>query len=340
MAFGILSATLAGVVAFVVARAVGRNAERLGLMQAPNERSSHEQPTPGGGGIGIVAGGLFTAVPLALDIPQPTLPIIGLSVVIALIGFIDDRRHLPALLRLAAQLLLVGILIGLPQFDSIVTLPGLDLPFAIAALPFIVLVVYWINLFNFMDGIDGLAGSQAVFMLLSAALIAATATGLPVETPLIWWIVGIAGATLGFLALNWPPAKIFMGDAGSTWLGFVIAALALWTVAAGWLTFWQWLILGALFIADATITLARRVLRGENPFRAHRLHAYQHLSRRWNSHLRVTLLYAAVNFVLLLPLAWAAGLLPAIAPGATVAAYVPLVAGLLWAGAGSKELTA
>ncbi len=340
MAVGLFCAILAGIIAYVVGRSICRNAARLGLIQTPNERSSHVQPTPSGGGVGIVAGGVLAAAPLALAIPWPTLPILGLSIVVALIGFIDDRSHLPAPLRLAAQLVLAGVLVGLAPFDSMATPFGPPIPFSIVAMLLIGAVVYWLNLFNFMDGIDGIAGGQAVFMLLSAALIGATSNGLPSDTQLIWWILGIAGATLGFLTLNWPPAKIFMGDAGSTWLGFVIAALVLWTIAIGWLSLWQWMILGALFITDATLTLVRRVARGENPLKAHRLHAYQHLSRRWRSHRRVTLLYTAINFVLLLPLGWIAGLVPAVAPVAMVAAYVPLIAALAWAGAGARELPA
>ncbi len=126
-----------------------------------------------------------------------------------------------------------------------------------------------------------------------------------------------------------------MGDAGSTYLGFMIAYAALVTVAGGCVTAWQWLILGGLFLADATLTLARRTLRREAIFSAHRLHAYQHLARRWRSHRRVSTLYLAVNLVLLLPLARWAGLNPVAAPVAALAAYVALGAGLLWAGAGA-----
>ncbi|HQZ11681.1 MAG TPA: hypothetical protein PK286_02245 [Devosia sp.] len=340
MAVGLLSAFLSGLVAFFIARAIARNAASLGLVQNPNERSSHKAPTPSGGGVGIVAGGLVAAVPLALEIAWPTLAVLGLSLVVAAIGFIDDRRHIPAPLRLAAQLIITGILIGIAPLDAVAAQLSQHLPFLLVAALFILAAVYWLNLFNFMDGIDGLAASQAAFMLIAAALIAATSNGMSTETPLLWWMVGVSGAALGFLLLNWAPAKIFMGDAGSTWLGFIIAALCLWTISLGWLSLWQWLILGALFITDATLTLVRRTLRGENPLKAHRLHAYQHLSRRWGGHGRVTLLYVAVNVVLLLPLAWAAGLLPGVALGATIAAYVPLVAGLLWAGAGEREAVA
>jgi Fuc2NAc and GlcNAc transferase len=306
-------------------------------MQTPNERSSHRTPTPGGGGIGIVAGGLVAAVPLSLAVPYPALPVTGLSILVAGIGFIDDRRHIPAPLRLIAQLILTGILVWVLPRETLARELGLPLPVLLASILLVVAAVYWINLFNFMDGIDGLAGMQAIFMLLAAALLMIEGR---TDTLLLWWIFGISAAVFGFLVLNWPPAKIFMGDAGSTWLGFIIAAIGAYTIALDWLNLWQWLILGALFLADATVTILRRLVRGENPLRAHRLHAYQHLSRRWGNHLPVTLVFLAVNIVVLLPMAWVAGRLSGFGPVATGVVYLVLVVALLLAGAGAKEESA
>lgn len=343
MIAGLLTALATGLVAFAVTWLVYRNGTRLGLVQAANERSSHTVPTARGGGVGIVAGGIVATAVFAAATPWPTLPILALSLVMATMGFVDDRISLPAILRLIGQIVLVALLVYfLPVHKLIEQVVPPYSPFYLPALvpPIaVVLVVLWVNFFNFMDGIDGIAASQAVFMLVAGTLLA-IAGGVAIDTPMLWWFIGIAAATGGFLVLNWPPAKIFMGDAGSTWLGFILAAVAYWTVALGWLNLWQWLILGALFIADATLTLVRRVLRGESPLKAHRLHAYQHLSRRWGGHAPVTLLYIAVNVVLLFPLALASGLLPGIGLVATAAAYAPLVAGLLWAGAGAKEVAA
>jgi Fuc2NAc and GlcNAc transferase len=196
--------------------------------------------------------------------------------------------------------------------------------------------VYWINVFNFMDGIDGLAAGQAIFMI-GAAIFLVFDTTSAAWSPLMLWMLAVAGATLGFLLLNWPPAKIFMGDAGSTYLGFMIAFGALSTIAAGWISVFQWLILGSLFITDATITLIRRALRGEPVMQAHRLHAYQHLSRRWQNHLPVTLVYTGINVFWSLPLAWFAGEAPSSGPLAIAAAYLPVALLLLIAGAGRRE---
>ena len=331
---GIITCLLAGIAAFAVAALVRRHALALGLVAEPNARSSHSVPTPSGGGLGIVAGGTIGGVFAAFHDRPDLLLVTALALLVAALGFVDDRRPLPALLRLPVQLLLVGLMAALVSLSPLLRDLGFDGAWLPALAVLTLAAVYWLNIFNFMDGIDGLAGAQAAFMLGAGVLLALPAAGL---APQMWWMAALATATLGFLVLNWPPARIFMGDAGSTYLGAMIAWLALVSVAAGWLSAWQWLILGALFIADASLTLLRRLLRREPIFSAHRLHAYQHLSRRWRAHLPVTLLYLAVNLVLLLPLAWWAGLYPATALLATLAAYLPVVAGLLWAGAGAPE---
>lgn len=331
---GLLVCALSLVAAFALATLVRRNATRLGLVAAPNARSSHVAPTPSGGGIGIVAGGTIGGLFAASHDRPELLAVVALSLLVAVLGLLDDRRPISALVRLPIQLVLVGLMLALVPMDAMLRALGLE-AFGLAVLLLLTLAaVYWLNIFNFMDGIDGIAGAQAAFMLVAAVLLAVATAG---GAPHLWWMAALAAAAIGFLLLNWPPARIFMGDAGSTYLGAMLAYLALVTVAEGWLSAWQWLILGALFLADATLTLLRRLLRGERIFSAHRLHAYQHLSRRWRAHRPVTLLYLGVNLVLLLPLAWWAGLHPATAPVATLAAYLPVVAGLLWAGAGAPE---
>ena len=118
--------------------------------------------------------------------------------------------------------------------------------------------VWWINLFNFMDGIDGIAGARAVFMLLGGAVLSAWVNADVMSSPVWMLMLCVVAATVGFLLLNWPPAKIFMGDVGSTWLAFMIFALALLSVQAGWLSYATWLVLAAVFVTDATVTLPRK----------------------------------------------------------------------------------
>jgi Fuc2NAc and GlcNAc transferase len=188
-----------------------------------------------------------------------------------------------------------------------------------------------------MDGIDGLAASEAIFLLLAAAGL--TWAGVPgvAELPVFWWLVALAAATAGFLVLNWLPAKIFMGDTGSTYLGLIIGFLALVTLALGWVSLPQWLILAGVFVADAGTTVVRRLLQGERIFEAHRRHAYQHLSRRWASHRTVTLGVVAIDMLVLLPLAIWAGAEPKWAWAIAGGTYVGLVALALYAGAGAQE---
>lgn len=317
-----------GLLAWVGTRLVLLQAGRLRLVQAPNRRSSHVKPTPHGGGLGIVLGGGAAGIWLAWVQGGVFWPISGLAFLLAALGLWDDVRHLPARTRFAVQVLLCALLLQALGGSTPLALTGLLL-FA---------GVWWVNLFNFMDGIDAMAASQAVFMLVAGALLgvwfhpgAADAAG--------WlWMLAVAAATLGFLLFNWPPARIFMGDVGSTYLAFMIFALALLSVREGWLTYPVWLVLGAVFVADASVTLLRRMLAGERWFEAHRSHAYQRLSRRWGSHRRVTLLAIAVNLLWLAPLAWACLAWPGWAWICVVLAYGPLVTAMLALGAGKKDI--
>jgi Fuc2NAc and GlcNAc transferase len=314
----------AGVTAIVL-----RRAGALGLMQQPNARSSHTVATPGGGGVGIVAGGTFAGVLTALTIPFLAIPVIMAALLIAWIGYIDDRTPLPARWRLGAQVLLMGAVVAVLPLDLLpfpdwLTLMVLTLGGAL-----------WINLYNFMDGIDGLAGSEAVFLLAGAALLAWLAVPGLVEDPRWWWMLGLAAGSAGFLLFNWPPARIFMGDAGSTYLGLMTGFFALTTTLSLWLSPWQWAILAALFLADSLTTLASRIVRRERFWEGHKRHAYQALQRRFKSHRKATLLYMAIDLAVLLPLAWLAGRYPGWAPMLTFAVFVVLVPSMLLAGAGA-----
>ena len=334
---GLVLTVVSALVSLAVSFFVMRNAQYLEVMAKPNERSSHSVPTPSGGGLGIVAGGAVAALSTAMSTPWPTLLVLVAGLVMAAIGFLDDRKPVPATYRLAAQTALAGILAALcvPMSQFTAGL-GLPLPGFVVLFACVAGTVYWVNIFNFMDGIDGIAASEAAFMLAGAAVLAVTAQPALAGQPVLWWLVATAAAPAAFLVLNWAPAKIFMGDAGSTFLGFIIAFFALATVALGWLTLWQWLILGALFLTDATVTLVRRLRLHERLFEAHRRHAYQRLSRQWKSHRKATGLYIAINVIWLLPMAALAGdrylgLLVA------VVAYAPVLLMMLRVGAGRPE---
>ena len=259
-----------------------------------------------------------------------------LSVAIACIGFADDRFDLSSKIRIVVHFIVVGalLLVG-SELPAIVTPLG-SLPQGLLYAMVLVAGVWWINLFNFMDGIDGLAAGEAVCLFVGLVFLISLSGGAG-ETRVMPWLIAIAAASAGFLVLNWPPAKIFMGDAGSNYLAVIFLALGLEEISAGRLSYAAMIILVACFVADATITLVRRALAGERWFAAHRLHGYQKLSRRWRGHRPATLLYLAINLIWLYPLAYLATAFPQYAWLAVGAAYIPIAVLCVRVGAGVPE---
>lgn len=355
------------------------------------------------------------------------------GLVLGVLGLMDDRRGLSIRLRLGFQIAAVVWLLATlynlmggagifwqslsALWDALGSLgvPGMQqdmarsfagghdtLPLLLAGITgtaLIVAGVWWINLYNFMDGIDGIAASQALFMLLGAVLLRslvplspdAAAAGGKAAACLLSGVVPpqagqllapgglfecirlehlmtdpsstlsliLAASVTGFLFWNWAPARIFMGDAGSLFLGYVLMAIAgaetvLWlreyhqAIATGvnpgspahvvyGVPPASWLILGSVFIIDATVTLVRRILSGQRVGDPHRSHVYQRLSRRFGSHARATLVYCLINVLWLLPLAAIARLQPGLGMSMLLLAWAPLVL-LAWAlGAGRTE---
>jgi Fuc2NAc and GlcNAc transferase len=325
------------VLSALMTQAVRRLALTHGLLDIPNERSSHAEPTPRGGGIAVVttATACFVLLGLAhrLDLALTAALAGGLGV--AAVGFMDDRRPLPVAVRLiahlAAALWALAWLGGLPSLrvgDQLITWGPAG--YLLGALG----IVWAINLFNFMDGIDGVAASEAIFITVAGALLTPLLAGSAGDA---WAAVLVAAACGGFLLWNWPPARVFLGDAGSGYLGYVIAVLAVGATRKDPVALWVWLILGGVFFVDATVTLLRRFLHRERLQQAHRSHAYQWLARRWGSHRRVTLAVLAVNIVWLLPWAVLAAKFPSRATLSVVAALAPLAVVLAVLGAGRRE---
>jgi Fuc2NAc and GlcNAc transferase len=276
---------------------VRQHAIRHAILDIPNDRSSHTVATPRGGGLaiaivsltGIVLGAGVGLLPVRLAIG-----LTGGGALVATIGWLDDRRSLDPLTRLVAQtaaaLWLVFWVGGMPTFhfgSAAHHLGGWGAMIAVLA------VVWCTNLFNFMDGIDALAGSEAVSVGVIAGLLLLSngSTALACVTLLI------AAASAGFLVWNLPPARIFMGDVGSSLLGFLFSSLAVVSEGSALPIVW-WAILFLVFVLDATITLFRRAARREAVYSAHREHAYQRaVSSGW-SHGRVTSAVVVMNLVL------------------------------------------
>jgi Fuc2NAc and GlcNAc transferase len=328
---------IALVTSLVVTGMVRHYALRAGLMDVPNKRSSHQIATPRGGGLAIV--GVFLAGMLVLClldvVPVPVFfGIFSGGLLTAGIGFADDLSHVSARWRLAVHFLAATVILfligGLPAIQIGSAVVDLGVTGDILAAVFI---VWMINLFNFMDGIDGIAAVEVICVAGGAWLISSIPEGNYVSA-----ILGLLiSATFGFLIWNWPPAKIFMGDVGSGFVGFALAAIALDTSALGIIPIWSWLILGGVFLVDATVTLAVRVLTGQTWYEAHKSHAYQKATRRLHGHASVTLIDLLLNCLWLLPIAWLTAQVPANGWWLTILAWAPLTALAFMLRAGQVE---
>ncbi|MDX1298920.1 MAG: glycosyltransferase family 4 protein, partial [Pseudomonas sp.] len=296
------------------------------LIDIPNARSSHTVPTPRGGGVAIVVSFLLV-LPLLAAMGLIAWPLawalLGSGGSVAVLGFLDDHGHIAARWRLlghfAAAIWALFWLNGLPPIDAFGF--SLDLGWLGHVLAAVYLV-WLLNLYNFMDGIDGIASVEAICVCLGGALLGIAGSSQPTEfvAPLL-----LAAAVAGFLFWNFPPARIFMGDAGSGFLGITLGVLSLQAACVAPQFLWSWLILLGVFIVDATFTLLRRLMRGDKVYEAHRSHAYQYASRRFGRHLPVTMAVAALNLFWLLPIALWVGLGGLDGLVGLVIAYAPLI---------------
>lgn len=261
------------------------------LVDVPNARSSHDGITPRGGGLLLVIVPIIWAV-LHRGLPESLGPAFWLAgALIGALGFWDDHRSLSAKFRLLIQAVaVVGYLVWVGVGPLIAWGFSPWLAYPLATLTFL----WSINLFNFMDGSDGLAASEGLFILLGAVgLFSAQQAEF-----MLPWLATTGAAILGFLVWNWPKARLFMGDVGSSFLGFLVMAIA-WTGAEQGLSLVVWAILYALFIMDATITLLYRMALKQPWMSPHREHTYQRLLQLGWSHLQVLLSYSAFNTLLL-----------------------------------------
>jgi len=264
---------VAALLAWLLTRARGR----WRVLDIPNERSLHTQPTPRTGGVALLAGagaGMFTTWQQGYAVADTSTILAILT--LALLALVDDRHNLGAGLRLLVQTVVVAALL---YFNGLPDTPAMLLPIALLFL------VWMINLYNFMDGMDGFAAGMAGIGFGTYALLAWQAGHM--EFALGCAI--IAAAAAGFLLLNFPPARLFMGDSGSTVLGLLAGVVILQAHVAGILPLWLGMLVFSPFIVDASITLAARVLRGERFWMPHKSHYYQRLVQLGWGHRRTVL---------------------------------------------------
>lgn len=297
---------------------------RRAVIDVPNERSSHAVPKPRGGGIAVVTvmlGGWIGWLALTGSLAEKPLLIAGLTAGLAVLSFVDDMKNLPARLRLLVQAAAVaaGLLVTTPEtgLTNGVVPVWAELPIAGFAW------LWFVNLFNFMDGIDGITGVETISIgsgLIGLAAIGGTGVG--IVLPALAMVAAIAG----FLVWNWQPSKIFIGDVASIPLGFLIGWMLLETVVssggmAGWAVA---LLLPGYYLFDATFTLVKRTLRQENVFEAHRQHFYQQATQRGFSHAGACLAILALNIGLIALALFAAPAYPLLSIAAGFAAIVLL----------------
>jgi Fuc2NAc and GlcNAc transferase len=311
---------LAACFSVVLTGLVRRYAIKRSLYDIPNARSSHTNPTPRGGGLAIVAvvlGGVLVGASRDWLSGNLSMALLG-GALVALVGWIDDRRGVKPSVRAGIHFVAAAWAVYWLHADGVTS--GHVVNYAIM----VVVVAAAINFYNFMDGIDGLAATEAI-----------TASG---AAAVLFWHAGypslgfvsllVAAASAGFLYWNWSPARIFMGDVGSGFLGYVFGVLALATRHTASIPATIWLILLAVFIVDALLTLLRRVVRAERWYEAHKSHAYQRYVQAGYGHRQVTSSVLALNVVLIV-LAAAAAEFPSLQVAALLAAGVVVVGAYL-----------
>lgn len=331
----------------VLSAGVIRYGPRFGLLDTPVARSAHVAPKPLGGGAALAAPYFLCVIWFVASaaISESALAYLGCLFIVVL-GFSDDRWQLSSKVRLPVQFIVSVAAVRAIGVDSVdFGFFSLSEPLTLSLLA--VLSLVWLcNLTNFMDGIDGIAASQLLVTSLSCVVLLAgleggldAAAGESGEHDVVLTLsVVLAASAASFLLWNWSPASLFMGDAGSGFIGFALGLLALESLVTQRMSVWSWVLLLGVFIADTAVTLLVRIIRGERWYEGHSQHAYQILSRRLNSHPRVVGGVILINICWLLPLAWVAGILPHYGVLFATIGLAPLLLGCYRLGAGRADL--
>lgn len=328
----LIAAIVSLLVSALVCASLSRYRGRWALLDVPNDRSLHAGVTPRSGGLGILAG-LLAGYAIAADV----LHLLGQGwVFMALlltagVSFADDIWRLPPLLRFLVHLAAGAVLVFPAGYGlTSIALPGLNWhsPAWLLEAFSVIFIIWMVNLYNFMDGMDGFAGGMACFGFATLALLGFLA-GSPVYASAAL-LVCVAAA--GFLPFNFPPAKLFMGDLGSGSLGLLVAVFLLWADRAGLFRLWLGCVVFSPFILDATWTLLRRTLKGRRPWQAHREHFYQRLVRLGWGHRRTVLwsyvLMLKCSLVAVLCFSFTAVGVQGIMLGLLTVVYIALIKGI------------
>lgn len=325
------------VMSFILTWTTTRFAEkRRLLLDFPNDRSAHVHPVPRGGGAAIVLTFMAGTVIAASYVPADGwlhAAILGGGGLIALTGLAEDYRGVSVPLRVVLHFLSAACALywlgGIPEN----LLPGVP-PVLIQVLG-VLCTVWLVNLYNFMDGIDGIAGIETVTVCIGGVVLYTVC----LTDGTTWILPALLMATVtGFLFWNFPTARIFLGDSGSGFLGFMMAVFCVQAANLGSAVFWAWIILLGVFIVDSGVTLVRRMLRRQRLQNAHRSHAYQFAARRFGGHTPVTVAVGAINLFWLLPIALLVGTGRAPAVALLPIAYAPLLWLAIHFKAGASEL--
>jgi len=299
---------------------------RKGIIANPNYRTLHVHPIPRGGGL------VFSQIFVLIVIILWLMDIVSYEIMMALgvggglaslLGFIDDVANIRAFIKLIFQGCLAAWI--LVWFDGGPVTSVSWLPVWVAWLISWLLLIWLINLYNFMDGVDGMASSGAIYICVVLASILYISDG---PFYLITLFLLLAASCLGFLLFNWPPASIFMGDSGSVFLGYCFGVFIFATTMNSDVSFWTWLVVLGYFAGDTTTTTTLRVLTVKKWYGAHRSNAYQNLARMWGSHMKVTGGVLIYHVIWLLPLAVWSNLQSEFAP---IAAALALLPSIIWA---------
>lgn len=312
------------ILSFFITAFIRYYAVKSDFLDIPNARSSHIAATPKGGGAGFVLIFLIAAVFLAVTRQIPyriAVAFAGGGIAVFFIGLRDDYKHVNILVRLLVHFFAAAWAVYWLNGNPSLNIIGMNLGMGFIGNYLCVAGIVWlINLYNFMDGIDGIAALQAI--------IAAGFIGMlfifngMFNMALLLWV--LAASVAGFLFWNWPAARIFMGDAGSSFLGFAFGVFIVFTMKDQTLSAWPWFIIFGIFFIDTIITLFTRILRGAYWYRAHCCHAYQHAARNWG-HLKVIFVMALLQIFWLVPLACLSWFYINIGFLLTISAFIPII---------------